>query len=334
MAYELGFFAARGLRVELSREVGWATIRDKIVLRELDAAHAPAAMVLGLTLGIGAFRAACVTGLVLNLHGNAVTLSNQLREAAARPGVPLSECLGSTRNGDRLTFGVAFSCSSHGWLLQQWLRAGGLEPGRDVNTVVVPPPQMAANLKAGNLHGYCVGEPWNSVAVVQRAGWIAAASPVISPNHPEKVLLVRADFADTRADEHEHLIAALLEACEFCQDAANRERLVQTLASPRYLNTSPEALRRSFCGPFKFGLEQTEQIPDLHVFAGPGVNEPGLDKAAWVRGSLLETGVLHKSTLLPHHRLATMFRADIFHSAKKHAMNHARASAARALGGC
>lgn len=324
MAHELGFFAARGLRVELSREVGWATIRDKIALRELQAAHAPAAMVLGLTLGIGAFSAPCVTGLVLNLHGNAVTLSNRLRGVGAQPGASPSDSLPCTRKGDRLIFGVAFSCSSHGWLLQKWLRAGGLEPGRDVNTVVVPPPQMAANLKAGNLDGYCVGEPWNSVAVVQRAGWIAAASPGIAPEHPEKVLLVRSDFAAARADEHERLISALLQACEFCQDAANREQLVQTLATPKYLNTSAEAIRRSLCGPFKFGLEQTEKASDLHIFAGPRVNEPDLAKAAWVRDSLLETGVLPKSTPLPHHRLAEMFRADIFNSVTKHARTHAR----------
>jgi len=315
VAHELGFFERRGLRIELSREVGWATIRDKIVMRDLEAAHAPAAMVLGISLGIGSFRVPCLTGLVLNLHGNAITLSNRLWKAGVRDGAGLREFIRSRSGKTLLTFGVAFSCSSHGYLLQKWLRANGLDPGREVNIVVVPPPQMAANLKAGNLDGYCVGEPWNSVAVVQRAGWTVAASPNIAPRHPEKVLLVRADFAASRAEEHERLIASLHEACDFCQRAENRDQLVKTLAGSKYLNTSEEAIRRSLAGPFKFGKEGEDQVTDLHVFAGPEVNEPGLDKAAWVRDSLIQSGMLSGSRQLDQTRLASMFRLDIFHSA-------------------
>src|SRR6185369_2861584 len=186
MAHELGFFDARALRVELSREVGWATIRDKIVMRDLDAAHAPAAMVLGISLGIGSSPVPCVTGLVLNLHGNAITLSNRLWEEGVRDAGTLREFIRSRGREDLLTFGVAFSCSSHGYLLRKWLRASRCEPACGPNIVMVPPPQMAANLKAGNLDGYCVGEPWNSVAVLQRAGWIVATSPNIELGHPEK----------------------------------------------------------------------------------------------------------------------------------------------------
>jgi ABC-type nitrate/sulfonate/bicarbonate transport system substrate-binding protein len=316
MAHELGLFAARDLRVELSREVGWATIRDKIVLRELDAAHAPAAMVLGISLGIGSFKLPCATGLVLNLNGNGITLSNRLWQAGVRDAAMLRDLIRSRRNRGPLTFGVAFSCSSHNFLLQKWLRDVGLNPQQDVNIVVVPPPQMAANLKAGNLDGYCVGEPWNSLAVVQRAGWVAALSPEIDPGHPEKVLLVRGDFAETRAEEHERLISALLEACEFCQPFSNREQIVETLSRPEYLNINPEALQSSLCGPFKFRRSEAKPVPELHLFAGPGLNEPGLDKAAWARQSLRETGLLPNSAQLDRERLAAMFRSDVFHSAK------------------
>src|SRR5215472_8428677 len=98
MAQELGLFQAHGLRVELSREVGWATIRDKIVLRELEAAHAPAAMVLGISLGIGSFKVPCATGLVLNLHGNGVTLSKRLWNDGIRDAATLCEFVRSDRN--------------------------------------------------------------------------------------------------------------------------------------------------------------------------------------------------------------------------------------------
>jgi ABC-type nitrate/sulfonate/bicarbonate transport system substrate-binding protein len=315
MGQELGLFQAQGLQVELSREVGWATIRDKLVMRDLEAAHAPAAMVLAINLGIGSFRVPCVSGLVLNLHGNAITLSNRLWDAGVRDGGTFREFVRAQRKEKLLTFGVAFSCSSHSFLLQKWLRAAGVDPTHDVNVVVVPPPQMAANLKAGNLDGYCVGEPWNSLAVVQRAGWIVALSPNIEPRHPEKVLLVRSDFAEARAEQHRKIIAALLESCEFCQSPANRERIARTLALPQYLNTSQEAISRSLCGPFVFDRQRTEPISDLHIFSCSEVNEPGPDKAAWVRDSLIRTGVLGKSSELDQRRLATMFRVDLFRAA-------------------
>ena len=315
MAQELGLFGAHGLRVSLSREVGWATIRDKIVLRELEAAHAPAAMVLTISQGMGSFRIPCTTGLVLNLHGNGVTLSNRLREGGVRDNATLREFVRSRRNGAPLTFGVAFSCSSHNFLLQKWLRESGIDPTRDVNIVVVPPPQMAANLKAGHLDGYCVGEPWNSLAVVQRAGWVAALSPTIAPRHPEKVLLVPAEFARNRGEEHGRLIAALFEACQFCQRPENRDRLAAILARPEYLNTNRLAIRNSLCGPFQFSKERAEPHQELHLFAGPDVNEPGLDKAVWARQSLLETGLLPDPCLLDSQRLKSMFRSDLFHAA-------------------
>ena len=316
MAQELGLFTARGLRVELSREVGWATIRDKIALGELDAAHAPAGMVLALNLGLGSFQVPCLTGLVLNLHGNAITLSRRLWTAGVRNAESFRQIALGPRSVKPLTFGVAFSSSSHNFLLQHWLRKVGLSPGQDVNLVVVPPPQMAANLKAGNLDGFCVGEPWNSLAVLQRAGWIVELSSETAPRHPEKVLLVRSDFAETRAEEHERLIAALLEACEYCQRAENRKQLSHTLAAEKYLKLRPAIIERSLCGPFHFHADRVERAPDIHIFAGPGVNEPGQDKALWAQESLLETGLIDQAALFTRKRLASIFREDIFRSAR------------------
>jgi two-component system, oxyanion-binding sensor len=315
VAYELGLFAARGLQVELSREIGWATIRDKIALGELEAAHAPAAMVLGVTLGLGSFKVPCATGLVLNLHGNGITLSKRLWAEGVRDAMTLRELVRSKRNGSLLTFGIAFSGSSHNFLLQKWLRAAGLDPVRDVNIVVVPPPQMADNLRAGNLDGYCVGEPWNSVAVLQRSGWVAALSPEIAPRHPEKVLLVRSEFAQSRAEQHQQLIAALLEACAFCQRPENREQVVRILSGPDYLNGNSEIIQSSLSGRFRFRKDRVEAASDLHLFAGPGVNEPSLDKAVWARQSLEETGLLPKPLIPNRQQLSLMFLVDAFHSA-------------------
>src|SRR5262249_21290333 len=140
MAHELGLFARRGLRVELSREVGWATIRDKIALRELEAAHAPAAMVLGLTLGLSSFDVACLTAGALTLHANAIALPIGFGEACVGNASSFCYFILSKSVGTAVTLGVAFSWSSHNFLLQKWLRAVELDPTRDVQIAVVPPP--------------------------------------------------------------------------------------------------------------------------------------------------------------------------------------------------
>ena len=315
MASELGLFARHGLAVELSREVGWASVRDKVLFRELDAAQAPAATVFAASLGLGSFKVRCVTGLVLNQQGNAITLSKRLWDAGVRDGETLREYIRAHRHERRLTFGVAFSFSSHNYLLHKWLIANEIHPKQDVNIAVVPPPQMVRNLQAGNLEGYCVGEPWNSVALLENAGWIVATSRSIAPCHPEKVLLVRQEFAERRAEEHRQLIAALYEACRFCDEPENRECLIRTMAGPRYLNADPAALRNSFAGPFNLGQSRSEAGSLFHIFNANNANEPGLDKAAWVFGSLVETGLVSAVPSSDRQALLGCFRADIFHSA-------------------
>jgi len=232
MAHELGLFAKYDLTVQLSREIGWATVRDKIIYGELEAAHAVAGLVFVCSFGLGAIRADCLTALVLNLHGNAITLSNELLACGVRDGKTLKAEVERTRGKRLFTFGVAFPFSSHNFILREWLRAAGIEPQVDVDIVTVPPPQMFPNLRAGNLDGYCVGEPWNSLAVMRRAGWCAATSAELAPLDPEKVLMVRRNFAEERETEH----LALIEACDFCDRPENRERVMETLAQPQYLD--------------------------------------------------------------------------------------------------
>ena len=315
VAEELGLFSRYGLRVELSREAGWATIRDKIIYRELDAAHATAAMVMSATLGLASSPVECITGLLLNLHGNAITLSNRLWDAGVRDGSSLREYIRSRRGQPPLVLGVVFKYSSHNFLLRKWLRENGINPEHDVRIVVVPPPQMAGNLRMGNLDGYCVGEPWNSVAVRQRAGWVVATSGAISPLHPEKVLMVRREFADTRAEEHLRLIAALAEACSYCEQLEHREHLTELLAHPRYVSTSTMALRASLCGPFDFGKERIENVPEFHIFSKHNANEPSSERAAWIVENLRELGAFSGKPPLEVNQLLEGFRSDIYRQA-------------------
>jgi len=313
IAEKLGLFAAYGLRVELRREVGWATIRDKVITGELDAAHAPVGTVIATTLGLGCVATRCVTALVLNLHGNAVTLSERLWREGVRDGETLRALI--ARTSELLTFGVAFQFSSHNFLLREWLRTSEIDPDRDVRLVVVPPPQMFPNLEAGHLDGYCVGEPWNSLAVLSRKGWCVAASPEIARNHPEKVLMVREDFAEERAQEHVALVAALLEACRFCDQPENRERVIETLALPEYVNAPIHALRMSMCGSFDFGHGRVEKYPDFNVFSRDNANEPSQAKFDWVVQQMNASGMLQDSAIVPENAATTLFRPDLYERA-------------------
>jgi ABC-type nitrate/sulfonate/bicarbonate transport system substrate-binding protein len=317
MAHELGLFEKYDLAVKLSREVGWATVRDKIVYGELDSAHAVAGLVFVCSFGLGAPPTDCLTALVLNLHGNAITLSNELRACGVQDGKTLKLEIERTRGKRTFTFGVAFPFSSHNFILCEWLRTAGIEPRVDVEIVTVPPPQMFPNLRAGNLDGYCVGEPWNSLAVMRRAGWCVATSAELAPLHPEKVLMVRRDFAEEREAEHLALVAALIEACAFCDQPENRERVMETLAHPEYLDAPIRALRMSMNGTFDFGYGRIKEDADFNVFSRHGANEPTTEKGEWVLEQMCASGALKDPTLIPPHSVAELFRADIFHRASR-----------------
>lgn len=311
VARAFGLFRKYGLNVVLHRELGWAAIRDKIINGELDAAQAVAGMPFAATLGLGSPRCDCVTSLVLNLHGNCITLSNELWQQGVRDVATLAEFVRAHRHSRMLTFGVVFPFASHNFLLRTWLASAGINPGRDVRIVVVPPPQMPGALDAGHIDGCCVGEPWNSIAVQTRVGWVAATSAELAPGHPEKVLAVRADFAGQCAGEHEALIAALLDACECCERPENREAVIGLLARREFLDRPAAALRPAFSGEFNLGHGRTRRVEDFVKFYRHAANEPSADKAAWVVNHLRAWGLATPAEVTP--ALArSIFRCDIY----------------------
>ena len=318
MAQELGLFRKYGLNVELSRELGWATIRDKIIHGELDAAHALAAMPVAATLGLGSVPCDCLTALVLNLNGNAITLSEDLWKRGVRDGKTLRDEIIRSRREKMFTFGIVFPFSSHRQLLRRWFAAHGIDAERDVRIVVVPPPQMVANLKAGHLDGFCVGEPWNSAAVQSRAGWIVATSSELDAAHPEKVLMVRRDFAEKRGAEHTALVAALIEACEFCDQPENLEPVIATLARPEFVGAPPSALRHGIGGEMDFGHGTVRTVRDFCIFHRAGANEPSGDKAAWVLDLVRAGGLCPEPSAINFAFGRNIFRADIFEKALQH----------------
>jgi ABC-type nitrate/sulfonate/bicarbonate transport system substrate-binding protein len=321
-AQELGLFDHHGLRVQLQREVGWATIRDKVAFGELDAAPAPAPMLWAMQLGLGGAPVDVCTGLVLNLHGNAITLAERLWHAGVRDAATLRTEALARRGENKLTFGIVFPFSHHHLLLRQWLRAARLDPERDVRIAVVPPAQMFRNLVAGTLDGYCVGEPWNTLAVQEGEGWCPAWSAQLAPGHTEKVLTVRTAFAAGRATEHAALIAALASAAAWCDEPAHRAQLAGMLSSPLYLNLPEKVITPSLLGHFPCGHDRVERAPDFHVFSRGGAGVPTPERATALQAELVAAGLVPRKLVTPG-LPRRLFREDLYRAATVNLDYHA-----------
>ena len=221
-------FEQCGLAVELHKEKDWAAIRDKVAGGELDAAQAPIALPLAINCGIASEPRPCVTGLILSLHGNAITFAFPVgvRCICART---LRKAVTDAAGRRTFTLAVPFMYSSHNFILRQWLFSGGIDPDAELRIVIVPPREMFPHLSLGYIDGYCVGEPWGGLAVQAKAGVCVATSAEMrrasgqSANGAE-------EFAEGRADEHERLIAALIQACAFCDKPQNRRAISDCLA--------------------------------------------------------------------------------------------------------
>lgn len=322
VARELGIFERNGLDVELTRQVGWATIRDKIIYRELDAAHALSAMLFATRLGLGCPPTRVLTGLILNIHGNAITVSTRIpAETFADPSRFQSE-VRRRRGEDRLTFGVVSPWSSHNLQLRRWLRDSGLDPDRDVRTAIVPPGQMCRNLAAGTIDGFCSGEPWNSLAVHEGTGRVVSCSAIDDQGHIEKVLMVREDFNATRPEEHALLIRSLQEACKWCDEAANREPLAEILSSPGALNLPIDVIRAGITGPFNLGDGRHMEIDNFVVFHRGAINTPIPFRGEPILQEMADAHLVPAEDAANSNLTAELFREDLFLSATGKSNSH------------
>lgn len=315
-AQEMGLFAKHGICVALSRELGWATIREKILHEELDAAHAPASMAFAMRCGIGMVSRPCLTGMVLSLNGSAITLSNELWEKGVHDAESLRLLIEHDRDKRVYSFGAVMELSSQHYNLRNWLRAGGIDPDRDVRIPIVPSPLLHHGLLDGHLDGYCVAEPWNSIVTQQGAGWVVATASEIDNGMPEKVLLVLEKFAENRQAEHLAMIAALIEASVFCENPANRMELIRMLALPRYLDVPESLLKDSLIGPFHAGREDRE-IADFIVFHRDGANIPNREKGRRIFNEVRSMNAAKDNRALRPDVINRIFREDIYQQAKE-----------------
>ncbi|MBS4048889.1 MAG: ABC transporter substrate-binding protein [Alphaproteobacteria bacterium] len=296
VAKEKGFFERHGLDVTLVREPSWANMRDKVALGALDAAHMLAPMPLAATLGAGGWKKPQITSFVLNLNGNAVTISTKLwnRLVDAEPalahdrleaGNVLRRLIAADRKAGRpkITFATVFNYSSHQIQLRYWLASAGIDPDRDVQLVIVPPPQMTDRLAAGEIDGFCVGDPWNSLAVLRGVGRILISGYEIWNNRIEKVIGTNRDWVERNPLTHKQMVMALIEAAEWLDRPENRLEGVEIMAKPEYIGPeAAEAIRLSMLGVVRYGLDAApEHMPDFFVFNRYSANFPWRSQAEW-----------------------------------------------------
>lgn len=300
-AREQGFAAEEGLDLVLVKEPSWASLRDHLSLGHVDCAHALAPLPVALTLGVGHVQVDCIAPFVLGRGGNAVTVSNRLfdeMQGAAAFTDPLETARAlaavARRRVPPLTLGMVFPFSNHNFDLRYWLAAAGLHPDRDVRLIAIPPPLMVDHLRAGLVDGFCVGEPWNSLAVAQGLGSIVATQSQLFPRAVEKVLAFRRAFAE-QSQSVRKLLRALDAAAAWADEPSNHAALASLLAEASYLDLPPEIIAPALAGRLHFASGANVHDRSFLYFHRHAANEPREADGLWAYAQMVRWGQLAPS---------------------------------------
>ena len=281
MAATEGFDKKYGIKIVPTKEASWAGVRDKLVNGELDAAHVLYGLIYGVHLGLGGPKKDMAMLMNLNQNGQAITLSNQLRDKGAKDGGSLKALMMKEKR--EYTFAQTFPTGTHAMWLYYWLAANGIDPMKEAKVITVPPPQMVANMRVGNMDGYCVGEPWNARAIVDKIGFTATTTQDIWKDHPEKVLGTTSDWVAKNPNTARALTAAVLEAGRWIDaNLANRRKTAETIAAKSYVNTDMDVILGRMLGRYENGLGKSWDDPNHMKFFNDGAaNFPYLSDGMW-----------------------------------------------------
>jgi ABC-type nitrate/sulfonate/bicarbonate transport system substrate-binding protein len=328
VAVDRGFTAAEGLDVTLVREVSWSNVRDKLNIGLFDAAHLLAPVAIASSLGLGHVKVPISAPFNLALNGNAITVSPALHAAISAEiegdlldpmatALALSRVVATRRkNGaEPLTFGMTFPFSTHNYQLRFWMAAGGVDPDEDVRLVVLPPPYMVDSLASGHVDAFCVGAPWNSVAVDLGVGHILHFVSDILVRAAEKVLAVRQNWSEKNPNVVAALIRAASRAAEFIEQPQNRAEAARILSSPERIGCDARVIQRTLDGRLKISPDGTMRESSRYLLVGrEGAPRPDPVQAAWLYAQMVRWGQASNSP----EALRTaqgVFRPDLYDAA-------------------
>ena len=345
VAVDKGFCKKEGLEIELVREVSWSNVRDKLNIGIFDAAHLLSPVAIASSLGLGHVKMPILAPVALGINGNAITVSPVLYQAlAAESGGEHADPLKSAQALARLiarrkasgaepyTFGMTFPYSTHNYHLRFWMAAGGIDPDEDVRLVVLPPPYMVDSLAGKQVDGFCVGAPWNSVAVDQGAGHILHFVSDILASASEKVLALRQSWADEHQDVTTALIRAHHRAALFADDPANRDEVCSLLAAPTRVGVAAEVIRRTLDGRLKVSPDGTMRASSNYLRIGKdGAARPNPVHAAWLYAQMVRWRQAPLSPALLAEAKA-VFRPDLYDTATGTSPSSAKVRPADSVG--
>jgi nitrate/nitrite transport system substrate-binding protein len=274
MADPMGFYSREGLKVSLVKTAGWALIRDKVLNREYDASHMLSPMPLAISLGVGSRQDPTYVAAIENINGQAITLHVKHKDKR------------DPKLWKGMKFAVPFDYSMHNLLLRYYAAEHGLDPDRDIEIRVIPPPEMVANLRAGNIDGYLGPEPFNQRAVYEEVGFIHLLSKEIWDGHPCCAFGVREEFIKQNPNTFAALFRAIARATVFAHKEENRKQIAQAIAPANYLNQPVPVVEQVLTGRFADGLGQIRNVPgraDFDAF-------PWQSMAVWILTQLKRWG--------------------------------------------
>lgn len=322
-AHEMGFAAEAGIALDLVREVSWANIRDKLSVGLFDAAHMIAPLALASAAGIGHVKVPMIAPVTLALNGNAITISTAFaREIGTVPDdpaavlPPMKAAIARRREAGLSppTFGVTFPFSNHNYILRAYLAAGGIDPDEDVQLVVIPPPLMVGSLERGLIDGFCVGSPWNSVAVDRGIGHIIAPGSALFRAIPEKVLAIGGALVEGDPGTAQALTTAVVQGAAWCADPANAIALAELLADPRYLDVPAPLILRTIEGRLVLAPgDPSRDVPDFIRFDVPGAIRPDAARMTWLYAQMVRWRQARLDPAMAS-RIDALLRAGMFGS--------------------
>ncbi len=281
MASVLGIDQKYGVKIIPTKEASWAGVRDKLVNGELDMSHVLWGLVYGVHLGISGPKKDMAVLMNLNHNGQAITLSKKLADKGAVDGPSLARVMAGEKRD--YTFAQTFPTGTHAMWLYYWLATYGINPMKAAKVITVPPPQMVANMRVGNMDGYCVGEPWGHRAIADGIGITAVTTQDIWKDHPEKALGTTAEFVKKHPNTCRAVVAAIIEAGKWIDAGLqNKNRMAETVADKAYVNTSVDVINQRILGRYQNGLGKTWDDPNHMKFYSDGTaNFPYLSDGMW-----------------------------------------------------
>ncbi len=297
MAKEWGLFKKYGVNVEVSKESSWANVRDKILTGELDGAHCLYAMPFSVYTGVGGKAGSEMKiAMMLNVNGQAISLSKDFcGKVGFKQMKNVAPVVAAKLKAEKeVTFAMTFPGGTHDLWLRNWLSLAGVNQ-KSVKIITIPPPQMVANMKVGNMDGFNVGEPWGGVAVKQGIGFTQIATQDMWKDHPEKALVVNKDFSVKRKEDLKKVMMAVMEACRLLDIPANRKQAAAIIGKAPYVNAPADVIEGRLMGDYNLGCNLGTEVytDDFMLFHKGGmVNFPKKSHAIWAMAQYVRFGYL------------------------------------------